>query len=236
MPLDALTNMLLPLVTAVAETAHCVTHRSHGNTKYNDLAKTEDVHHLILSALFEAYLELGGDADRPDLFEWEKNRGALVHAGVRWLRRELLGRSSQAYLMHRNLKVRKDAHMLDEYRWNAWDNIADVSHRHSARVSTYLAPPEAEKVLFDESVEPFAGELARVLSPTAYRLIVERYRDGIPVSEQVKWVQQAFPKYEGDFKRTSNFIDKTISRARKKAATALKNHWAVVAREVEAKV
>jgi hypothetical protein len=233
---DLLTARLDVIRSNIAQRADCL-FKLQARVTGGKVARTDRAH-LAMVAVFEAFLELGGDPENPDAFFWEDDAHLLEHWALLFMRREVIGRNSITSLYFRDSIRRKDGHCVDQYRWDAWQNIAAWRQKKLTTKGVFpsndvhLYAPERD--LFQKGLADFRAELKEVVSPFAYRLIVERYYENVPVADQVRWVEELYPQYKNDYKRACNFIDKTISRAKKKAALALEAKWGEVARAVGA--
>lgn len=209
-----------------------------------DYLTAEDVDHLCRMAVFEAFLQLGGQVDAPEAFDFTAHTVALERLGLRALRHATLGAKSEYGAAGRRLSLRKDGAMVSALRWDAWTHLGIVGDEHhvgtdarrvTAAVSEeYVAPNPVEADILAERISTFASALEQVVSPTAFRWLIERYRDGVTIRTQAERLMAERPEYAGDFQRAANYIDQTISRARRKAAVALGAEWGALAADVEA--
>lgn len=205
----------------------------------------EDIQHLALTAAFEGFLELGGNPETPDTFDWDGSTTALEKRGLLWLKRETLGRNSEFGDVATRLSPRKTGAFVEAYRWTAWQYAAfEQPGRRSAVTAfsggvvrlEYPQPLPQDTAFETPDLSTFLTDLAAVLDTQSFQWLVERFRDGVTQNEQIARLVAETPSYqtEGGWKRAENYVNKKVSRARKRAAAVLGDRWATVAREVSA--
>lgn len=199
----------------------------------------EDVQHFVLSAAFEAFLDLGGNPDQPNDFDWPGNTLALEKRGLRWLRREVVGRQSEFGEVTARLKNRKNTAFVDCYRWTAWTYENFNSSRavtHNSVGFEYTTVSDAERSLQEEEVGSFITDLKGALDEREFRWLIERYIEGVPQSVQIDRVVAENPEYQlpNGRKRAEGFLNVAIWRARERAKAVLGAKWREVAQDVTA--
>lgn len=209
-------------------------------TKLTGVMLTPDeVQHLSLTAAFEAYLELGGDPERPTEFDFAGRAQELEKAGLRWLKRETVGRNTEFGDITTRLSSRKMTAFVESYRWSAWayaTTEARSSEPKAERPLEYAAPVEQERAMMASQIHAFSDDLKAVLDPQSYQWLIERFRDDVTQTEQIDRFIAANPSYQDATGRlrAENYINQKVSRARRRAAAMLADKWATTAREVGA--
>lgn len=125
---------------------------------------------LAQSAVFLAFIALGGDVDRPDAFAWDTQAAALRRIAQRHLRRDLIRTGSDTWDESRREAARTPGAMVEQFRWDAWTLIehglyANVARRCGTRVL-------GVEVLADE--DALADEAALADALTGLHLVLER--------------------------------------------------------------
>lgn len=201
----------------------------------------QDVDHLALSAAFEAFLELGGDPNNPQAFNWNANSKALEKRGLLWLRRETIGRKTEFGDISTRVAARLNSAFVEGYRWSAWTyqsvndkNFTGEKHKGYNPLE-YVAYTDQETTMIAHDVEKFVDDLKfAVEDEQALTWLLERFRDGVNQNEQIDRLVAQTPKYQGPGGRAKAeaYIHKKISRARQRAAALLAPKWQDLAREV----
>lgn len=201
-----------------------------------NMLTAEDVRHLTLTAAFEAFLELGGDPANPDTFAWDDKSLLLERRGLLWLKRETLGRGSEFGDISSRLTVRKGFAFVEGSRWDAWLYIQSTvaACRPQSGTNEYIREVDQERDLRETNFVDFLEDLRDVLDAQVFQWLVERYRDDVSQQVQVDRFVAATPAYQdaGGRKRAEDYINKRVSRARKRAAALLADKWAETAKDV----
>lgn len=199
----------------------------------------DDVQHFVLSAAFEAFLDLGGNPDAPEAFDWAANELTLEKRGLRWLRKEVVGRKSEFGEVTARLKNRKNSAFVDCYRWTAWTYENFNSSRaiaHNTVGFEYTVPSDADKALQEEEVGMFVDDLKKTLNEREFQWLIERYVEGLPQSVQIDRLVSENPEYQtaDGRKRAEGFLNVAIWRARERAKAVLGDKWREIAKDVAA--
>lgn len=199
-----------------------------------------DAQHLALSAAFEAFLDLGGDVDAPQTFDWSGREDELIKRGLLNLKRETLRGDSEFSDISARLTNRRNAAFVDGYRWSAWEGPMTLTNATSTGKSSTTALPEysteltTDRQFTEEKVASFEEDLREVLDAQSFQWLVERHRDEVSQYEQIDRFVAANPEYAGPAgrKRAEAYINKKVSRARQRAAALLADKWSGIAQDV----
>lgn len=244
MSTTSLETYLAPSATHIRKVGFNLVRLMSGLT--HEMLSRNDLTHLSMLAAFHAFIDLGGDPEHPDDFDWSAKRGELETTGLAWLRKDTIGRGSDFSDITKRFASRLSAAFVDTYRWSAWKFLSpglkpegqgSSSHSVSKRFALeYLEPSEAECELQAEEVHSFVDALREVTDPQTFQWLVERHRDGVSQETQVDQFIAEHPEYAGETGRVRarNYIDQRISRARRKAADRLDPSWARLAQDVAA--
>lgn len=248
-PVVSLQSYLTPTATRIRTVGFRLIKLMTGLT--GQVLSHADVEHLALTAAFEGFLELGGVPEAPESFDWPGHATSLEKRGLLWLKRETLGRQSEFGDVATRLSPRKTGAFVDTYRWSAWKHVTFSPHNQMPGTShigselrsmacaerlEYLEPTAQDAAIDAPDLSAFLRDLASVLDAQSFQWLVERFRDGVSQTEQIARFIAATPSYQGEGgqKRAEDYINKKVSRARKRAAAVLGDRWAAVAREVTA--
>jgi hypothetical protein len=203
----------------------------------------QDIDHLTFCAAFEAFLELGGNPEAPEAFDWNNQTKDLEKRGLLWLRRETIGRKTEFGEIATRVAPRKNSAFIEGYRWSAWTHQEpQYADHHDTRhgpqaVLEYVQFPEQERNMREEEVSKFEADLRLVVTDAqALQWLLERFRDGISQNDQIERFVAQNPSYQGPGGRlrAEGYISKKISRARQRASTLLASKWKDLAHEVAA--
>lgn len=119
---------------------------------------TIDVGYYIVlseSAAFLAFIEMGGDSDRPEAFPWEEQLGKLVTTATAHVKRDLEEKGSEFHDHEHRTKIRKDAACVEQYQWDCWRGRSDEERHDHEHLADQLAPliPELRQKLEARDVE-----------------------------------------------------------------------------------
>jgi hypothetical protein len=202
----------------------------------------QDIDHLTFSAAFEAFLELGGNPDKPEEFDWNGRTKDLEKRGLLWLRRETIGRKTEFGEIATRVATRLNSAFVEGYRWSAWsyqpsggESTGTGKGHGRASALEYVAPIPQETMLIEQELEGFESDLRGVIEDEqALKWVLERFRDGVSQNEQIERFVEVNPKYQGPGgrQRAEAYIHKKISRARQRASILLEEKWHDLAREV----
>jgi hypothetical protein len=162
---------------------------------------------LSESAVFLAFIELGGDVDAWGVFNWDSSPGSkLVAAASAHVRRDLQERGGEAHDIANRETVRKDAACVDQYRWDAWNPRAGED-----RI-------EREAVV--DALSRLVPDLYAVLRPQDVQLLMWKYMERLPAAAI------------GDrLGMRVGAVRTALSRATRAAEEALGERWYAVFRE-----
>lgn len=124
---------------------------------------------LSESASFLAFVELGGDVDRPDDFDWAAQADVMVTKATAHVRRDLQEKGSDSHDVHQRNKFRQDGSLNEMSRWDAW-NPRNVEERH-----------DREQVA--DALSALMPDLERALSTRDVEILVWRYVQGLSQRE-----------------------------------------------------
>lgn len=194
-------------------------------------------------AAFLAFIQMGGDGDRPDDFDWTSKD--FTRRALSVLQQLTLGSQSDVYDRIMRARSRRTVCQVDELAWDTWQHVSaddfsghrsfeDVcakdDNRATDKSKRYVQEAVARPILDDTLVT----ELTKNLNPQEAVWLIRRYRDGIPTAVLAEELVKKSPKYqtEDGFTRAVRCIDVAVYRARGKARKILGDHWQRLAQEV----
>jgi hypothetical protein len=196
-------------------------------------------------AAFLAFVQMGGNGDAPDTFDWDSEE--LLKRSLSVLQQLTLGSSSDVYDRIMRGRQRLAAKAVEELRWDAWASasVDDITGqrgfdeaaqadalRHGAGNERYqeFERNQAQTQLDDLLVQ----ELTHKLKPQEAVWLIRRYRDGVPTAVLARELVKKDEKYQtaDGFTRAVRCIDVAVHRARAKARALLDAQWHSMAKEV----
>lgn len=201
--------------------------------------------HLGSVASFMAFVQLGGNPDLPEQFDWLSDKYLRLCANL--LQGYTLGRNSDSYDQMRRDRSRRPGALVQELRWTAWtvpssrtaytDETGlfrfgkETRSGKSQNDCYYDFCEQADRV---EIAEEVALELTRVLRPQEAVWLIRRYRDGETTAALAEELIKKNAKYQtdGGLLRAIRYIDVVVHRAKKKARAKLAPMWRAIAEEV----
>jgi hypothetical protein len=203
----------------------------------DEMARAEYRHHVAASAVL-AYVDLGGDCDAPDAFDWDAAREALLSRTMAHLRATIVGKASDFRDVQNRCTPRREVALDPAAQWTQW-RVGGEDRRALRRRSLLGGnlrggDAAADEALAEEALADLPAALAGVLSPTEWTWVVERYRDGVPQTAQIAALVARDPRYQGEggAARAENRINVAVHRAKRKARERLGARWAALAAEV----
>jgi hypothetical protein len=194
-------------------------------------------------AVFLAFLNLDGNPDRPDGFDWYAK--SFVAKALSILQQITIGSESDVYDRIVRCRQRRSARNVDELRWDCWasaslDDIA--GHRAVEDFSLDLMAPTSLEQMYEferaaarpQVDDALVQELTKNLKPQEAVWLIRRYRDGVPTAILAEELCRKNVKYQtpdGQV-RAIRCIDVAVHRARAKARKFLNSRWQQLAAEV----
>lgn len=203
--------------------------------------------HLGQVAVFEAFLELGGDCDSPERFDWAS--ASLVRKAVSLLQKMCIGSHSDIYDYILRGRVRLAGAHNEELQWDSWRDAtvtdaagdrdlvngqADLGLHAQAQTGSqryYDFDSRAHRAPINEEI---VFQLTSLLRPQEAVWLIRRYRDGEPTAAIARELVEKEPRYQAadGFTRASRYVDVVVHRAKKKARSLLEPQWGQLAQEV----
>jgi DNA-directed RNA polymerase specialized sigma24 family protein len=179
------------------------------------------------TSAFLAYLDLGGTADKPELFAWDQQQRELLRGTQHHLRKLLRATDMNDYEERNRSRCRPERASVDEFRWDAWRQAAsDTSNVDRPRGSSNNAQShdaEQERAMHEEELQELGKVLAQVLSADDLDLITQHYFEGKTQREIA--AAMATGGSERELLAAENLVNKRMSRARERARKRLADHW-----------
>lgn len=198
----------------------------------DQLPDEETLKTLCTSAVFLAFIELGGDSDHPARFPWEAKLADLVTAATRHVVRDVLKPVEEERVVGRE---RPNVALVEQFRWDAWSALSHGEQIDTAVTLVPLTEQEQEAALVRDHLTGLAIVLEELLSPTDWALLKRHYLEGVSQADMMRDLMAAEPeRYHGTRGVTAAKakIAMGIMRARQRAQRVLGNEWAMLAMEV----
>jgi DNA-directed RNA polymerase specialized sigma24 family protein len=189
-------DRLRSVATRVRHNAAAVAKRAF----HEGLGAPVDIEYYVVlseSASFLAFVELGGDSDRPADFPWEDQAGRLVTVATAHVKRDLEEKGSEYHEFEKSTSVRRDAACVDQYRWDVWDTSGRQEREQVAGALGALVP-----------------ELRARMPAREVDLLIWRHIDGLSQAQ----IAERLGKSVGAARMA-------VMRAREHAADVLGDRW-----------
>lgn len=206
-----------------------------------DAATIAEFTQASLAAVFEAFLDLGGDVENPEAFEWAAQRGALLRAAREHLREAVTGNGS-TYSQYRSRYLQR-VHVIraSKHAWTAWDRMyepasSDVGsaelmgfkNTSRAQPARHDYVPDQELHLHAQMVAGLEGAVRAAVSPQQADFLIAHYlhdRPQIEIARERLTAQGIAAPTEQELRREENAVNRTLTRARQSAAARLPAVW-----------
>lgn len=206
-----------------------------------DAATIAEFTQASVTAVFEAFLDLGGDVENPHAFDWIGQRGALLRAAKEHLREAVTGHGS-TYAQYRSRYLQR-VHVIkaSKHAWTAWDRMyepasSDVgSAELMGSKNTSRAQPARRDYVSDQDlhlhnqmVAGLEGAVRAAVSPQQADFLIAHYlhdRPQIEIARERLSAQGISTPTEQQLRREENAVNRTLTRARQSAAARLPDVW-----------
>jgi DNA-directed RNA polymerase specialized sigma24 family protein len=195
------------------------------------------------TAAYLAFIELGGQPECPESFEWQGRRTELLRATQRELRKILKGADQGFDDARLRSRHRPDRASVQEFQWSSWARLPHtkgIDRIHHGRRSIeddtgreYVAvAPSCDTSTIshelDVALQQLSAVMAEELSESELALLTEHYFEGRSQCELARELAATSPLYAGKpdgEARAYNAVMVKTHRARRKLKTILGEPW-----------
>jgi hypothetical protein len=195
----ALYERLKQVAYLVRNNAAGLARRAYHHRQHIELDVSEYVT-LSESASYLAFVELGGNRDTPEKFDWKHLENALVTRGTAHMRRDLQEKGSLSHDVFRRNTLRLDGALNECSQWDAWNPRHLEEHQEREQIA--------------DTLNRLLPELRQHLSEPDVKLLVWRYIDCLSQKEIADRIDSSVAA-----------SGMRIHRARRRAETALGDRW-----------
>jgi hypothetical protein len=234
----ALIELLTPFSDEVEKRTAPHAEYANGRLTGVPLVEADELRALCDSSVYIAFAELGGNPDRPDLFDPALGNELIEQASLSAYN-IVRGVGSSYRDWSQRWRNRASGRVNDCFKWSAWTNAGDseddTCHTHNSMIDTSDDPFLPKCVAQSWDVDGLITALKTVLSESDAISLVEHYINEKPVEQMALEELAAFNVIAPDadlVKKTRMAIYQRICRARTRAAKKLGTTWAARAEEI----
>ena len=197
---------------------------------YHEIEQAEYVT-LSESAVFLAFMQLGGNIDAPEAFPWAEQHLALCSAATRHLRRDLRATGSDYWaIRQRELKRKSEVAIVEQFRWDAWRMFGNED---PARRTTWIVTDaDDERAALRDTLLGIEKLIRPLLNEQEWYWMDQHYLQGRSCEELAQELMTTNAKYQDRAQRAGGLVRTTLMRARRKVREALGPDFEALAKAV----